>query len=101
MVDGTCLISQEFVHGAPKHVFPRAFDLVDGMWRVSLSYFVHRDPIAIPEMLVFLWIFDMVDGMCLAFPGFCSRCSKDVCFPRDLGLGGWNLASFAQLFCSS
>ena len=71
-------------------VFLGILDMVDGTWRVL-----------IPEMLVFPWslmcgrclasfpsskvlvfpgILGMVDGMCLVFPGICSRCSQKCLF---------------------
>ena len=53
----------------------------------------------LPKMLVSFGIFDMVDEMCLVFPGICSRCSQKMqVFLRDFGHGGWNLARIAWPF---
>ena len=75
-------------------VFPGIFDVVDGIWRVSLGRSVRcdhknarfpKDFSVLPKMLVFLGILGMVDGMCLIFPGilFVHGAPKNACFPRD------------------
>ena len=54
----------------------------------------------LPKMLVFLGIFDMVDGVWRVSLGRSVRCDpRNACFPKDFSHSGWNWASLSWLRC--